>query len=118
MRASLIRVLFALLFPVAGFAQSGAAPTAEPGPADARLRALYEREWAWRQAEGLHRERTDEVGIDHLPHVDPETQAAHLAYWTQALAELDAISNDQLSPEERINAAVFRRTIQTLADDA
>ena len=33
------------------------------------------------------------------------------------LAELNAIPIDQLSPDERINAAVFRRTIQTLADD-
>jgi uncharacterized protein (DUF885 family) len=88
------------------------------GPADAKLKALYEREWAWRQQEGLRGNRgADEVGLDHLPKVDPATQAAHLAYWTKALAELDAIPLDQLSAEEKINAAVFRRTVQTLADD-
>ncbi|UAK26497.1 DUF885 domain-containing protein [Sphingomonas nostoxanthinifaciens] len=96
-----------------------AAPAADaPGSADARLRALYEREWAWRQAEGLRGGRgADDAGADHLPHVDAATQAAHLAYWRQALAELDAIPEAQLSAEEKINAAVFRRTVQTFADD-
>jgi len=36
----------------------------------------------------------------------------------QVLSELEAIPNDQLSPEEKINAAVFRRAIQTLADES
>jgi uncharacterized protein (DUF885 family) len=114
MKLGPIAVILALVAPVAGFAQS-AAPSG--GSADERLRALYEREWAWRQAEGLRYNRADEVGIDHLPHVDSRTQAAHLEYWTQALSELGAIPDDQLSTEEKINAAVFRRTIQTLADD-
>ena len=107
-------VLLALLGPAAGFAQSDATGS---GTADARLRALYEREWAWRQAEGLRINRADEVGIDHLPHVDSKTQAAHLAYWTRVLSELEAIPNDQLSAEEKINAAVIRRSLQTLADE-
>jgi uncharacterized protein (DUF885 family) len=104
-------------------ALSLAAPAmaAEPpaaGPADARLKALYEGEWAWRQQEGLRVGRgADEAGVDHLPKIDPATQAAHLAYWKKALAELDAIPANQLSAEEKINAAVFRRTIKTLAED-
>ncbi|WP_336959988.1 DUF885 domain-containing protein [Sphingobium aquiterrae] len=98
--------------------QAAPAPQAA-GPADARLKALYEREWTWRQAEGLRGGRGgDEAGLDHLPKVDAATQARHLAYWRQALAELDTIPLDQLSPEEKVNAAVFRRAIQTLADDA
>ena len=93
-----------------------AAADSTPSAADARLKALYEREYAWRQKEGLAGNRGDEIGPDHLPHVDARTQAAHLAYWTQALAELKQIPRDQLSPEEKINAEVWERTVQTLAD--
>ncbi|MBU3079524.1 DUF885 domain-containing protein [Sphingomonas quercus] len=86
--------------------------------ADRKLQALYEREWAWRQQEGLRGNRgADEAGLDHLPRVDAKTQAAHLDYWTKALAELDGIPANELSAEEKINAAVFRRSIQTLADE-
>jgi uncharacterized protein (DUF885 family) len=95
-----------------------AATTAAPGSADARLQTLYNREWAWRQQELGRGDRGDDAGSDHLPHVDAKTQAAHLAYWTQALHELDQIPAGQLSPEEKINAEVFRRSVQTLADDA
>jgi uncharacterized protein (DUF885 family) len=93
------------------------AATAAPGSADARLQALYNREWAWRQQELGRGDRSDDAGSDHLPHVDAKTQAAHFAYWTQALHELDQIPAGQLSPEEKINAEVFRRSVQTLADE-
>ncbi|HEU4969848.1 DUF885 domain-containing protein [Sphingomonas sp.] len=98
-----------------------AAQAPAPNSADARLRALYEREWTWRQHElGRVQDKSGRwiEGADHLPRVDAKTQAAHLAYWTQVLAELDKIPVDQLSSEEKVNAAVFRRSIQTLADNA
>jgi uncharacterized protein (DUF885 family) len=102
-------------------AMAGQATAQAPAPtsADTKLRALYEREWNWRQQE-LGRVKdasgrwTD--GANHLPRVDAKTQAAHLAYWTDVLAQLDKIPADQLSPDEKVNAAVFRRSIQTLAD--
>ena len=37
---------------------------------------------------------------DQLPRVDPASQAARLAYWENALRELDAIPVAELSPEE------------------
>ncbi len=86
--------------------------------ADERLRNLYNAEWAWRQKE---RARVEGHGpgalADHLPKVDAATQQARLAYWTKVLAELDKIPLAELSPEERINAAVFRTSVQIMANE-
>ncbi|HEX4935724.1 MAG TPA: DUF885 family protein, partial [Gemmatimonadaceae bacterium] len=80
------------------------------GVADARLRALYTAEWEWRQRE-LGR------GSDAFPRVDAEAQTSRLAYWTRTLAQLDSIPFDRLSPEEQVNAQVFRTSIAALAND-
>ena len=94
---------------------ASAAPPAPPsaGSADAQLRALYEAEWSWRQRE-LGRDEDQEAGSpsDRFPKVDAATQQAHTAYWLRTLAALDRIPMDQLSPEERINAAVFRTSLE------
>ena len=82
-----------------------------PSSADARLRALYTEEWNWRQQE-LGRGTGD-----RFPRVDAASQQARLAYWTRTLATLDAISVDQLSPEEKINAQIFRTSLRALASD-
>src|ERR1700752_2239840 len=71
--------------------------------ADARLRALYTEEWNWRQQE-LGRGTAN----DRFPRVDAASQQARLAYWTRTLATLDTIPFEQLSPEEKINAQIFR----------
>jgi len=88
-----------------------AAPT---GSGDAQLRALYEREWAWRQQEFARRKEDDSFSAsdDHLPRVDAASQTARIAYWTRTLAALDAIPVALLSPEEAINAAVFRTSLE------
>jgi len=83
----------------------------EAASADARLRSLYTDEWNWRQREFGRGE-----GGRFAP-VDAATQAARGEYWTKALRTLDAIPFDQLSPEEKVNAQVFRASIQALADD-
>jgi uncharacterized protein (DUF885 family) len=97
----------------------GAASAQAQGSADQQLRAIYNGEWDWRQVEqGRVRDvkgRWQEG--EHLPHVDAATQAAHLAYWDKALAQLDRIPVASLSPEERINAAVFRQSVETLASN-
>ncbi len=77
--------------------------------ADDRLRALYTEEWKWRQQEVSP--------DDRFPRVDAASQQARLAYWTKALATLDTIPFDELSAEEKINAEVFRTSIQALAND-
>jgi uncharacterized protein (DUF885 family) len=81
--------------------------------ADARLRALYTDEWNWRQTE-LGR---GGPGSDRFPRVDAASQQARLAYWTRTLTTLDTIPFDQLSPEEKINAQIFRTSLRALASD-
>lgn len=81
-----------------------------PGAADARLKALYEKEWAWRQDQFGR-------GRDTFANVDAATQQARLTYWTDVLAQLDKIPLGQLSPDEQVNAQVFRTSITALAND-
>ena len=100
--------LFALIWysPLAAQTQS----------ADERLRALYTAEWNWRQRELAQRDATGETP-DHFPRVDAAAQQARLAYWTRVLATVDSIPLDRLSPEERVNAQVFRTSVRALAND-
>jgi uncharacterized protein (DUF885 family) len=96
---------------VAGLAWPIAAGAAASS-ADKKLKALYDAEWAW---------RVDELGVgpdggrgrqDRYPSADPASQQRRLDYWSGALAKLDAIDVDKLSPEEKINAAVFRTALE------
>ncbi|SFR87937.1 DUF885 domain-containing protein [Sphingomonas jatrophae] len=117
-QVSAIALAFAASGAIAAPAQP-AAPAAAPGSADAQLRQLYETEWAWRQKE-LARLPDDEpwmAGDDHFPKVDPASQQARIAYWQKTLAALDRIPVDRLSPEERINAAVFRTSLEAFVAD-
>jgi uncharacterized protein (DUF885 family) len=85
--------------------------------ADARLRALYTEEWAWRQKEFGRGDQPGGTGSDRFASVDAATQQARLAYWTKTLATLDAIPFNDLSPDEKVNARIFRTAIRALATD-
>jgi uncharacterized protein (DUF885 family) len=104
-------ILLALLLsvPAALFAQAPAA-----NDADQRLKALYDAEWDWRQKEFAR--EPGQVGrgaaADHLPRVDAASQQKRLEYWQKALAELDKIPLGQLSPEEKLNAQIFRAVLE------
>jgi uncharacterized protein (DUF885 family) len=92
---------------------------ASSNSADAKLRALYTEEWNWRRKEFARagdREGADDAS-DRFPRVDAASQQARLAYWTKTLAALDGIPFDQLSPEEKVNAQVFKTSIRALAND-
>ncbi len=79
-----------------------------------RFKALYEAEWAWRTKElAIGPQGVRGPGADRLPDVSPASQKRRQEYWTRTLAELDRIPADQLSPEDRINYAVFRTSITT-----
>jgi uncharacterized protein (DUF885 family) len=91
----------------------------DTGSADARLRALYTDEWNWRQEE-MARGGNQSGGAgasDDFARVDAASQQARLAYWTRTLATLDSIPLEELSPEEKVNAQVFRASIRALAND-
>lgn len=113
-----LRLTFAPL--ALGLVMTGSAGAQTGGAsADARLRALYTEEWTWRQREfGGRGEGQGEAGpADRFARVDAATQQARLAYWTKALATLDGIPLDALSPEERVNAQVLRASMTALANE-
>jgi uncharacterized protein (DUF885 family) len=94
------------------------ASPAHAGPADERFEALYAKEWAWRQEQFAGYDNEDAAASakdDHLPAVDAASQRKRLAYWTEVLAELEAIPAGQLSADNRINLAVYRPQIENLA---
>ena len=96
-------------------AQDAPMPTLAPpaNPAESALRDLYTAEWDWRQAE-FDRVRVDgrwQAG-ERMPSVTPEAWARRAAYWKAVLAKLDTIPLDALGREERINAEVFRTSLE------
>nr|WP_283161688.1 DUF885 family protein [Xanthomonas nasturtii] len=109
----------------AGFAATSAQAATPPAPAtltaeapaDARFRTIYEKEWAWRQAEtGQADEDSDTTGDNtHLPDVSAAAQQARLAVWDGVLKQLDGIDPKQLSPANRINLAIYRPQVENLA---
>jgi uncharacterized protein (DUF885 family) len=87
---------------------------AAPSSADERLRALYTAEWAWREEQLADNEDSQKPVVDHLPKVDPTSQAARLAYWEKVMAQLNAIPRDKLSPAEQENYDVYKPQIAVL----
>ena len=78
--------------------------------ADARLRALYTEEWNWRQKE-LARvgDQPGEAGrATAFPRSTPRRNRRGSPTGRKTLATLDGIPFDQLSPEEKVNAQIFR----------
>jgi uncharacterized protein (DUF885 family) len=106
-----VRLMAVLIGVASWFSPVSAQPQADSS-ADARLRALYTEEWNWRQEE-LKRG----PAASAFPRVDAASQQARLAYWTRTLATLDSIPFDQLSPEEKVNAQIFRTALRALASD-
>ncbi|WP_298330924.1 DUF885 family protein [Asticcacaulis sp.] len=109
----------ASVLPVAAAAQMPATPPAYQAAqsADANIKALYEAEWAWRQAEFDRTGPGRGASGAKLPSVTPETYARRLAYWDRALAEYSQIPLDKLSHEERINAEVWFASVSAQADN-
>ena len=93
---------------------SGCARHSQTPSADARLQAIYAREWQWRM--GQLPEDEDSTGpiADHLPKVDPASQQIRLRYWQDVLRELDAIRRASLSAKEQVNFDVYRAQIVVL----
>jgi len=90
-----------------------------PSDADQRFQALYEKEWKWRQEQtGQADEDADTSGDKRrLPDVGADAQQARLKVWEQVLKDLDGIDAAALSPENRINLAIYRPQVQNLADE-
>ena len=81
---------------------------------DARFKAIYEREYAWRQSLQAPGEDRPADSTATLPDVGPRVQAAKLARWTRVMAQLTAIDPRMLTPAARIDYAVYRWQIESL----
>ena len=102
-------LMAALLMGVAGQA------LAAPGPADGRFKAIYEKEWAWRQDELARSDGPeDDTLAPHLPHVDAASQEKRLAYWRDVRKQLDGVKLADLSAEQQVNYQVYRDQIDVL----
>jgi uncharacterized protein (DUF885 family) len=95
---------------------ASSACTKMPG-ADARLQKIYADEWKWREEQFPDNEDAQKPIQDHLPKVDPASQAMRLRTWQEVLQKLDAVKRAELSPAEQINFDVYRPQIQGLIDD-
>lgn len=95
-------------------AQESVAPTT-----DERFKAIYEREWEWRQSQfpTVDEDRDASAEAQKLPNVDAATQRARMKVWDEVLRELDALPLAELSAAERINFAVYRPQIADMAAD-
>ncbi|HEX5124714.1 MAG TPA: DUF885 family protein [Rhodanobacteraceae bacterium] len=102
---------------VTSFLAAGLALTAlaHAGPADDRFKALYEKEWAWRQDQfpGQDDEDRESKPTDNrLPDVGADAENARAKYWADVLKQLDAIPVAELSADNKVNVAIYRPQIE------
>jgi uncharacterized protein (DUF885 family) len=95
----------------------GTSACTKPPSADARLQAIYTEEWKWRQEQFPDDEDSQKRISDHLPKMDPGSQAMRLHKWQDVLQQLDAIPRAELSPAEQINYDVYHPQIEGLIAD-
>ncbi|TCM15716.1 uncharacterized protein (DUF885 family) [Novosphingobium sp. PhB165] len=91
-----------------------AAQTAKVQTADEAFEAIYTSEYAWRAAQSGPSEDGPKSQTLMLPDVGAKAQAERLARWTQVEKQLAAIDQAKLSPENRINFAVYKGQIDAL----
>jgi uncharacterized protein (DUF885 family) len=84
------------------------AAAAKEASADAQFKALYTKEWKWREKQFASGEDDVKEIEDHLPKVDPATQDMRLRYWQDTLTQLDAIPRAKLSTANQVNYDVYR----------
>src|SRR5579862_677012 len=108
-------VLVAVASAVAMSLLAQAAMAADSG-ADARFKAIYTKEWAWRKAQFAIRDEENkrEPLPDYLPSATPQAEAARLAYWQNVVKEVDAIPRARLSPKVQVDYDVYKPQIAAL----
>ena len=107
-----------LLVSLLAAALSACSQRSSEAAADARLREIYTREWQWRSEQQPLKPGDDEdetrAIADHLPRVDPATQAMRLRYWEDVERRIAAIPRARLSPPEQVNYDIYRAQIAVL----
>ncbi|MGN6123762.1 MAG: DUF885 domain-containing protein [Sphingomonas oligoaromativorans] len=89
---------------------------AAPQDWNARFKAIYSDEYAWRlhsfaQPEGPRGQR---IMSAHLPDVSPQAQAERTAMWEKVEGQLATVPQDRLTAENRVNFAVYKGQIDAL----
>ncbi len=117
-----VALLLALSLPAAAYAAPPATPAAPASvatesPADAAFRAIYEKEWAWRQAGGGEASEDGDgpAQATRMPDVGAAAQQARLKVWDDVLAQLDKVDVKALSPTNQVNYAIYRDQVFNLA---
>jgi uncharacterized protein (DUF885 family) len=115
-------IALAVIAPTAVRAQAAPAPQRSSArtAADEMLRALYDGYAAWDAKESGYFEdaRGETKPTDYLPRVDEQSQLRRVAHLRELLTQLNAIPAAQLSPGEKVNAAVFRTVLENSITDA
>jgi uncharacterized protein (DUF885 family) len=114
-----MKILAMCVFVLVGAASASAGQTSAPAPTagveDAKLKAIYTAEAAWRRAQrGESDDENDTRILPVLPHVDAGTQAAKLAHWEGVMRQLDGVRVSGLSAGEVVNYKVFRAQIAVM----
>jgi len=85
---------------------------------DARFKQIYSTEWAWRTGQaGISASGEAQPNNGRLDDVGAASQQQRLDYWRKVMKQLDAIDAQQLSPENRVNYAVYREQIRNFIAD-
>jgi uncharacterized protein (DUF885 family) len=84
--------------------------------ADARFKAIYTKEWAWRAGEfpGLDDPDDTKPLPDHLPKADAASEEARQHHWEGVLADVNAIPRAELSPTVQVDYDVYKPQLEAL----
>ena len=111
---------FAAAIVIAAMASIPAQAAAHKGAhnsADAHFKAIYTKEWAWREQQFPDDEDQTKPIAGYLPKADPASQDMRLHYWEEVSKQLDGVRRAQLSPAEQVNYDIYRVQIATLLND-
>ncbi|KRG62062.1 hypothetical protein ABB27_18680 [Stenotrophomonas terrae] len=86
---------------------------------DDQFKAIYEKEWAWRQTGGGEASEDSDAPANStkLPDVSAAAQQARLKVWDEVLAQLKAIDPAKLSAENQVNYAIYKYQVESLAEE-
>jgi len=86
---------------------------------DDQFKAIYEKEWAWRQTGGGEASEDSDAPASstRLPDVGAAAQQARLKVWDDVLAQLKAIDPAKLSAENQVNYAIYKYQVESLAEE-
>lgn len=88
---------------------------AEVSATSRRLAEIIDAEWTWREAEfGTLSHRASVV--DFLPDASEKAQLRRQQMWEKTLGELDALTLDDLTAEEKVDFDVYHQQLTTLVE--